>query len=154
MSWEPLLYNKASIDSDGVLISWVQKYLEIYFSSMPHPDWFAEVIEDLHHNFHVPLGKTLLFFEVIGDDKQHFDYYILMLDKAIGNLKSMKKRDFFEYIEEGIRETWVELNDAQRKPEWLDDDSDFDEDYIGLLRGQKRMMYEQHGYAPDGLSAE
>ena len=149
MSWEFIIYNEARIDSDGELISWMQKFLERYFLTTSHPEWFAEVIDDLQSNFFMPLGKSLLDYDLIGEDKERFDYYISLLDKAIVKLESMSKRDFFSYIRDDLRGSWVDLDDSDTTEEWLDDNSLFDKDYINMLREQKKVMYEQHGYKID-----
>mgnify|MGYP003577185468 CR=1 FL=1 len=142
MGWEPIIYKHRSFDLNNQLISWLQKYMEIFFLSYNHPFWFNEVLADLHGNFHVPHGKYFFDEDIIGDDQERLTYCLDMIDLTIEKIKSTSKREFFNTIRESLKESWCDISNTFYNQEWLDDDKGFRETYIETLTKLKEIMQE------------
>lgn len=142
MGWERLLYRGKWFDLDNQIISWLQKFIELFLIQKNHPEWFYEVIEDLNGNFHVPHGKYFFDEDIIGEDKERLAYCLEMLDLTILQMQSISKREFFDFIKEDIKGTWCDISHEFYNDEWFNDEKNFKEYYIGSLLKLKDLMQE------------
>jgi tRNA uridine 5-carbamoylmethylation protein Kti12 len=140
MSWEPVFYNKKWFEGDNQIVSWVQRYLELFLLSRKHPHWFNEIIEDLHGNFNVPHGKYFFDSDILNVDKDKLQYCIDMIDLAISKLEDINKRTFFNTIKDSIKDSWCDINNDFYNDKWFDDDEGFKINYIQILRNLKEIM--------------
>jgi len=140
MSWEPVLYKNASFDADGCIISWVQKYMELYLSSMEHPDWFKDVLDDLHGNFHVSVGKYFFDEDTIGDDPDRLSYAIKMIDLTAAQMGSITKKEFVASVSDAVKGSWCDMAELTDNETWLNDNDGYRAEYIGLLQQLKEIM--------------
>src|SRR5688572_30476054 len=126
MSEETVFYKKGGFDLNNQVISWLQKFMELYLVTFKHPEWFNEVIEDLKGNFHVPHGKYFFDESIIGDDNERLNYCVNMLDLVISKLKSMSKKEFFQYIKSAIKDTWCDISTSEfYNDQWLSDEQNY-----------------------------
>ena len=123
---ESIFYKKSEFEMHGDVISWVQKFMEIYLSKFEHPDWFRKELEYISWNFHVPNGKLMFDDKVINNDIEKFNYCIKMIDLCLNKMEDFSKRTFFKYIEIGLKGNWCEVNDlncgCKSYEVWLDID--------------------------------
>lgn len=140
MGWEPVLYKGKWFDLNNQIVSWLQKFMELYLSKQKHPQWFCEVLSDLHGNFHVPHGKYFFDEDIIGDDKDRLMYCIEMLNLTIGKMQSISKRDFFEFIKEDIKDSWCNIDNDFYNDEWLNDDESYRKNYVESLFKLRSML--------------
>lgn len=140
---EAVFYKDRTFELNNQVISWLQKFMEIHLSQHNHPDWFNEVLADLHGNFHVPHGKYFFDDEIIGDDKQKLDYALKMIDSTIDKMKSIDKRGFFELIRDNIKGSWCDISSGFYNDEWLNDSQDYKEKYIASMIRLKEIMSEK-----------
>ena len=140
MGWETIRYRSGGFDLNNQVISWLQKFVELFLLQRKHPKWFEEVLADLHGNFHVPHGKYFFDEDVIGDDKERLEYCIKMLDLTIVKIESISKRDFFEFIKEDIKGSWCDISNKFYDDEWINDNENYKEKYIGSLLKLKLIM--------------
>jgi hypothetical protein len=140
MGWEPVLYKGKWFDLDNQIISWLQKFMELYLTAKKHPKWFCEVLADLHGNFHVPHGKYFFDEDIIGDDKERLMYCVEMLNLTIKKMQSISKRDFFEFIKEDIKDSWCDINNNFYNDEWLNDNENYKKYYVESLLKLRSMM--------------
>jgi hypothetical protein len=142
MGWEPVLYRGKWFELNNQTISWLQKFMELYLSSFNHPEWFTEILNDLHGNFHVAHGKCFFDEAIIGNDKERLNYCIKMIDVTIQKMESISKKDFFSFIKESIKDTWCDITSEHYNEVWLNDSRDYKEKYIGSLIKLKALMKE------------
>lgn len=141
MSSETILYKNRGFDLNNQVISWLQKFMELYLSTLNHPEWFNEVLEDLRGNFHVPHGKYFFDENLIGNDYERLNYCIKMIDLVITKLDSINKKAFFRYIETDIKNSWCDISNTKfYNEQWFNDDENFKLLYIGSLRRLKMLM--------------
>jgi hypothetical protein len=140
MGWEPVLYNGKWFDLNNQIISWLQKFMELFLLQRDHPVWFNDVLADLHGNFHVPHGKYFFDEEIIGDDSERLNYCLKMIDLTILQMESISKRDFFEFIKDDIKGSWCDISNDLHTDEWLNDSENYKEKYIDSLLKLKTIM--------------
>ncbi len=121
--------------------------MELFLQKKKHPEWFREVLADLHGNFHVAHGKYFFDEDIIGDDKERLKYCLKMLDLTIEKMESISKRDFFEFIRKDIKNTWCDINNDFYDNNWLNDDENYKKYYIDSLLKLKSIMesYQKNG---------
>jgi hypothetical protein len=142
MGWESVFYKGKSFDLNNQIISWLQKFMELYLLNFNHPNWFKEVLEDLHGNFHVPHGKYFFDEDIIGDDKERLDYCLKMLDQTIEKMESITMEDFLHKIYDSIKGSWCEISNESFQGDWIRDDKIYKEKYIGSLKKLREIMRE------------
>lgn len=141
MSSETILYKNGGFDLNNQVISWLQKFMELYLSTLNHPRWFNEVLEDLRGNFHVPHGKYFFDENIIGSNSERLNYCINMIDLVIIKLESISKKDFFLFINAEIKDSWCDISNKEfYNEQWFNDDENFKLLYIGSLRKLKELM--------------
>lgn len=147
MGYESVKYKNGKFEMDNEIISWVQKFMILTISKIRHPKWFINSYEFIDGNFHMPHGKGFFLKQEINDNKEKFDYCIKMIDLTMEKMEELNKRTFFEFIEEGIKGSWCEVNDSnvwgKNYQKWLDDDPDFYDDFCKIvLENLKKIMLE------------
>jgi len=140
MGQETVYFRDKSFYADSHISSWVQKFMELFMKTMNHPDWFIEVINDLHGNFNIPYWTYFFDEEIVDYDKKHFDYCLKMIDLTIIKMSSISKKDFFEFIREDIKDSWCDISHEFYDDIWLSNNDNYKENYIGLLQEYKKIM--------------
>jgi hypothetical protein len=95
MGQEYVNYKEKSFLMNSFVISWVQKFMELFLRDLNHPMWFKEVLSDLNGNFHIPYWKYFFDEDIIGNDKERLEYCLKMLDLTILKMQTISKKDFF-----------------------------------------------------------
>lgn len=140
MGQEEVYFKNKMFYYDNQVISWVQKFMELYLSSFSHPKWFENVIEELHGDFYIPYRKEFFDEEIVGNDKDRLDYCIKMLDLTIAKIDTITKKEFFKTIRESIRGSWCDISSEFYNEEWFNDDENYKKKYIGSLLKLKEIM--------------
>ena len=141
MGWERISYKEKHFDCNNGLISWVQKFMELYLSKLEHPKWFNDFLEYISWNFHVPHGKVFFEESMINDNKEKLEYALKMIDLTIKKMESMNKREFIEYIRNDLKGTWCDLEPASfYDGEWLDENETYEKYSLEVLRKLKEIM--------------
>jgi hypothetical protein len=140
MGQELVHYKSKSFYYNNEIISWVQKFMELYLSSINHPEWFKEVLEDLHGNFYITYSKYFFDDDLIGNDKDKLAYCIKMIDLTIIKMESISKNIFFDFIRNDIRNSWCDIPNEFYDKEVLNDNTDYKESYINSLKKLKEIM--------------
>ncbi|MDI9873200.1 hypothetical protein [Flectobacillus rivi] len=142
MGQEFIIFGEKSFLMNSSIISWIQKYMELFLLQKEHPIWFYEVLEDLNSNFFMPYIKYFFDKDIIGEDKERLTYCLEMLDLTILQMQSTSKREFFDFIKEDIKGTWCDISHEFYNDEWFNDEKNFKEYYIGSLLKLKDLMQE------------
>jgi len=139
---EPVFYKDKWFLLSSGLVSWLQKFLEIFLSQYDHPQWFKEMLNDLHWNFHMPHGKFFFDSEKIGGDREKIRYITKMLDHAIRKMESMTFLEFRDFIGEAVKGSWCDFSNTD--PIELTDElkRSYNEKYIGTLKKMKDLIQE------------
>jgi hypothetical protein len=116
--------------------------MELFLLPYKHPEWFKEILDDLHGNFHVPHGKYFFDEDIIGDDNERLEYCIKMLNLVILKMESISKKDFFEFIKSDIKDSWCDISNEFYNDEWLSNDTNYKEKYVGSLIRLREIMLE------------
>lgn len=140
MGQEPVYFKEKYFYANDQIMSWLQKFMELFMLTLNHPDWFKEVIRDIHGNFDIAYWKYFFDEEIIDDDKERLEYCLKMIDLTIAKMKAISKRDFFEFIKEGIRGSWCDISNEYYNEQWLNDNENYEEMYIGSLIKLKELM--------------
>lgn len=140
MGQEPVYFKEKYFYANSQIVSWVQKFMELFMLTLNHPDWFKEVIRDMHGNFDIAYWKYFFDEEIIGDDKERLEYCLKMIDLTILKMNSITKKHFFECIKDEIKGSWCDISNEFYNEEWLNDDENFKLLYIGSLRRLKELM--------------
>lgn len=142
MGQETIYFKDKYFYYSSTIISWVQKFMELFLSELEQPKWFKDVLQELHGDFYIPYRKEFFDKEIIGEDNERLNYCLKMLELTISKMESISKKDFFEFIKEDIKDSWCDISDEFYDEEWLNDSENYKEKYIGLLFKLKEIMEE------------
>ncbi len=145
MGWEPIFYYDKEIYSENQIISWMQKFMELFLKEKEHPRWFYDVLNDLHGNFYVPHGKYFFDEEIIDNNSVRLKYCIEMLDLTIHKMKNITKKDFFDFIRKDLVGTWCDISDNFYQTEdFLYNEKNYNEYFIQVLEKLGEIMKEHY----------
>lgn len=142
MGQEYVVFKDKSFLMSSSVISWIQKFMELFLLDLDHPQWFIDVINDLHSNFDLPYIKYFFDEDIIGDDKERLDYCLKMLDQTIEKMESITMKDFFHSIHDSIKGSWCEVSHESFQEDWTKDNEIYKEKYIGSLKKLREIMKE------------
>jgi len=142
MGQEYVVFKDKSFLMSSSIISWIQKFMELSLMNLDHPQWFIEVIDDLHSNFHMPYIKYFFDEDIIGNDKERLEYCIKMIDLTIEKMESITMKDFFYNIYDSIKGSWCAISHESFQNDWMKDNEIYKEKYIGSLKKLKVIMKE------------
>ncbi len=140
MGLEKIMYKSKSFELNNQVISWLQKFMELFLITQKHPKWFQEILADLHGNFHVPHGKYFFDEDIVGNNKERLKYCIKMLNITIKKVQSISKKDFFEFIKEDIKNSWCDIDNNFYNDVWLNDSENYREYYVESLLKLRSIM--------------
>ena len=142
MGQETIYFKDKYFYYNSTIISWVQKFMELFLSELEHPKWFKDVLIELHGDFYIPYRKEFFDIEIIGEDKERLKYCLKMLELTISKMESISKIDFFEFIKDDIKDSWCDIDNDFYDEVWLNDNENYKEMYIGSLLKLKLIMEE------------
>tara|TARA_R110000796_G_scaffold250788_2_gene380595 strand:- start:106361 stop:106792 length:432 start_codon:yes stop_codon:yes gene_type:complete len=140
MGQETVYFKEKWFYYDNQIISWVQKFMELFLLEFEHPSWFSVLLEELHGDFFIPYRKEFFDQDVIGDDTERAEYCLKMLDLTIEKMESISKRDFFEFIKKDIKNSWCDINGDFYEDEWLNDNENYRKHYVAPLLKLRSLM--------------
>lgn len=140
MGIERITFKTSFFEADNQVISWLQKYMELLLAEQKHPEWFDEILADLHGNFHVPHGKYFFDESILERSPEHLKYCIKTLDYTIACMQQLTKKQFFDFIRKELEGSWCDINSDFYNDQWISDDANYNMVYIGTLKQLKEIM--------------
>lgn len=142
---EPIFYNDKKIYSYSQNISWMQKFMELFLKEKEHPKWFYDILDDLHGNFYISHGKYFFDEEIINNNSIRLVYCIRMLDLTIYKMKSITKKEFFDFIKKDIKGTWCDIsNEFYQTEDFLYNEENYNECFLKILEKLSDIMKEHY----------
>lgn len=142
---EAIFYYDKEIYSESQIISWMQKFMELFLKEKEHPKWFYDVLNDLHGNFYVPHGKYFFDEEIINDNPIRLAYCIKMLDLTIHKMKHLTKKEFFDFIKDDLKGTWCDIsNGFYQTEDFLYNEQNYNIHFVKVLQMLKAVMEEHY----------